>query len=110
LLAGAAWVSEYGSPENEADRVWLRRYSPYHQVRADQQLPEAFVTTSTRDDRVHPGHARRFTQRLRELGHRVLYFENIEGGHAGAATPASKSELLALEYVYLLRALKVVSK
>lgn len=110
LLAGAAWISEYGTPENEADRVWLKRYSPYHQVRAGTELPEAFVTTSTRDDRVHPGHARRFAHRLRELGHRVLYFENIEGGHAGAATPAAKAELLALEYSYLLTALRLVAK
>lgn len=106
LLAGASWVDEYGDPENASDRVFLERYSPFHNVKKDRKYPEAFFTTSTRDDRVHPGHARRMVARLMEYGHPVLYFENLEGGHAGAATNATRAALSAREFRYLLRKLK----
>lgn len=106
LLAGASWVDEYGDPESPQDRVFLERYSPFQNVKKDGKYPEAFFTTSTRDDRVHPGHARRMVARLMEYGHPVLYFENTEGGHAGAATNATRAALSAREFRYLLRKLK----
>jgi prolyl oligopeptidase len=106
LLAGASWVEEYGNPDIPAERATLERYSPFHNVRATAKYPEAFFTTSTRDDRVHPGHARRMVAKLKQLGHPVLYYENIEGGHAGAATNESRAALMAREYSYLWMKLK----
>jgi prolyl oligopeptidase len=85
LLAGASWMAEYGDPEEPADWAFLREYSPYHNVLAGRPYPPTFVLTSTRDDRVHPGHARKMVARMRELGYDVRYYENIEGGHGGAA-------------------------
>ncbi|MCW5633379.1 MAG: S9 family peptidase [Rubrivivax sp.] len=118
LLAGASWMAEYGNPDDPAEWAFLRTYSPYHNVprapAADgapgtgapgSRLPALLVTTSTRDDRVHPGHARKFVARLRELGHRPLYWENIEGGHGGAADNAQRALMMALEYTFLWQAL-----
>lgn len=85
LLAGASWTAEYGDPDSETDWAWIARYSPYQHVAPDASYPPVLVTTSTRDDRVHPGHARKMVARLREQGHGVDYYENIEGGHGGAA-------------------------
>lgn len=106
LLAGASWVEEYGSPDDPSERAVLEKYSPFHNVRATTKYPEAFFTTSTRDDRVHPGHARRMVAKLKQLGHPVLYYENVEGGHAGASTNESRAALMAREYSYLWLKLK----
>ncbi len=101
LLAGASWIAEYGNPDDPHDWVALARYSPYQNVRAAMKLPSVLFTTSTRDDRVHPGHARKMAARMREQGHRVWYWENIEGGHGGAADNAQRSRMLALELSFL---------
>lgn len=101
LLAGASWMEEYGNPDIPAERAALEKYSPLQNLKAGGKYPEAFFTTSTRDDRVHPGHARRMVARMKELGIPVLYYENIEGGHAGAATLESRAALSAREYRYL---------
>src|SRR5262249_15190409 len=85
LLAGASWVDEYGNPDDPAAWAYLRQFSPYQNVRPDGKYPRVLFTTSTRDDRVHPGHARKMVARMKEQGHDVLYYENIEGGHGGAA-------------------------
>lgn len=108
LLAGASWMAEYGDPDEPADWTHIARYSPYQQLQAGpdaRRYPRALFTTSTRDDRVHPGHARKMVARLRELGHPVLYVENLAGGHAGAADNAQRAHLQALEYSYLWAAL-----
>lgn len=105
LLAGASWMAEYGDPDDPAERAWLDAYSPYQRVRAGTRLAPVLFTTSTRDDRVHPGHARKMAARMMEQGHRVLYYENIEGGHGGAADNAQRAQLLALEYSFLWREL-----
>jgi len=101
LLAGASWMAEYGNPELPQEWAWISRYSPYQQLRAEAKYPRALITTSTRDDRVHPGHARKMVAQLEALGHPVLYFENIEGGHGGAADNAQRAHLQALEFAYL---------
>lgn len=101
LLAGASWIAEYGDPDDPQDWAALARYSPYHQVRAGTRLPPVLFTTSTRDDRVHPGHARKMAARMIDQGHDVLYFENIEGGHAGAADNAQRADMRALEFTFL---------
>ena len=85
LLAGASWMDEYGNPDKPEDWSYLQKYSPYQNVRKDAHYPRGLFTTSTRDDRVHPGHARKMVARMKEQGHDVLYYENIEGGHGGAA-------------------------
>ncbi|GKS83483.1 prolyl oligopeptidase family serine peptidase [Acidovorax sp. SUPP1855] len=101
LLAGASWMAEYGDPDDPADWAFIARYSPYHQVRADARYPRVLFTTSTRDDRVHPGHARKMAARMLAQGHDLLYYENTEGGHGGAADNAQRAHLLALEFAYL---------
>jgi prolyl oligopeptidase len=101
LLAGASWMAEYGDPDKTEDWAAMSRWSPYQNVHAGAQLPPVLLTTSTRDDRVHPGHARKMAARLQELGHRVLYWENIEGGHGGAADNVQRARMLALEYAFM---------
>jgi len=101
LLAGASWMAEYGNPDLPDEWAYLSKYSPYQNVAAEADYPVAFLTTSTRDDRVHPGHARKMVARMLEQGHEVLYYENIEGGHGGAANLNQTAYLQALIYAYL---------
>lgn len=101
LLAGASWIAEYGDPDHPSDREFLAAYSPLQNLRPGVAYPKALITTSTRDDRVHPGHARRMVARLLELDQPVLYFENTEGGHGGAANHAQIAKLNGLIYAYL---------
>jgi len=102
LLAGASWMAEYGDPDTE-DWEYVRTFSPYHLLEEAQaqQYPPTFVLTSTRDDRVHPGHARKFTAALESLGADVRSWENIEGGHGGAATNEQAARMNALLYTFL---------
>ncbi len=108
LLAGASWMGEYGDPDDPAEWAWIGRYSPYHQVRPGVPYPRVLFTTSTRDDRVHPGHARKMAARMLEQGHDVLYWENVEGGHAGAADNAQTARMWALTWTFLRRRLRTV--
>ncbi|KRE27795.1 prolyl oligopeptidase [Mycobacterium sp. Soil538] len=105
LLAGASWVAEYGDPDDPDDWDFISKYSPYQNVSADRRYPPVLITTSTRDDRVHPGHARKMTAALEAAGHPVRYYENIEGGHAGAADNPQVAFRSALIYEFLLRTL-----
>jgi prolyl oligopeptidase len=105
LLAGASWVAEYGDPDNPDDWEFISKYSPYQHVSADRRYPPVFITTSTRDDRVHPGHARKMTAALEAVGQPVQYYENVEGGHAGAADNAQTAFRAALVYEFLHRML-----
>ena len=105
LLAGASWVAEYGDPDDPADWEFIAKYSPYQNISADRQYPPVLFTTSTRDDRVHPGHARKMAAVLEELDHRVYYYENIEGGHGGAADNSQAAFKAALIYEFLWRML-----
>ncbi|WP_019815270.1 prolyl oligopeptidase family serine peptidase [Saccharomonospora saliphila] len=101
LLAGASWMAEYGDPDDPADWETLRRYSPYHNLDRDTIYPPALFVTSTRDDRVHPAHARKMVARMREQGHDVTYYENIEGGHGAAADNAQLAFKWALVFDFL---------
>lgn len=103
LLAGASWVAEYGNPDEPDDWAFISKYSPYQNISADRSYPPILITTSTRDDRVHPGHARKMTAALEEAGHPVSYYENIEGGHGGAADNSQAAFRAALIYRYLWR-------
>ena len=101
LLAGASWMAEYGNPDVPEEWRWISAYSPYQNVRAGTRYPTVLFTTSTRDDRVHPGHARKMAARMIEQGHDVLYYENIEGGHGGAADNAQRADLQTLQFAFL---------
>ncbi len=108
LLAGASWMAEYGDPDEPADWDHLRAYSPYQNLRAGQDYPPVLFVTSTRDDRVHPAHARKMVAKMRELGYGhdlVRYHENIEGGHGAAADNAQLAFKWALVFEFLLRQL-----
>jgi prolyl oligopeptidase len=106
LLAGASWMGEYGNPDEPKEAEWLRRYSPYHNVKKDVKYPRILFTTSTRDDRVHPGHARKMMAKMQEQGHDVIYYENIEGGHGGAADNKQAAFMSALAYTFLWQQLR----
>ncbi len=101
LLAGASWMAEYGDPRDPAEWEYLRPFSPYQNVAAGQQYPPVLLITSTRDDRVHPGHARKMVARLLEHGHDVSYYENIEGGHGAAADNEQRALKWALVLEFL---------
>ncbi|WP_155763813.1 prolyl oligopeptidase family serine peptidase [Mycobacterium asiaticum] len=105
LLAGASWMAEYGNPDDPDDWAFISEYSPYQNISADRKYPPILMTTSTRDDRVHPGHARKMTAALEALGHQVWYYENIEGGHGGAADNEQLAFKSALSYSFLWRKL-----
>ncbi|MBW0015641.1 MAG: S9 family peptidase [Mycobacterium sp.] len=105
LLAGASWMAEYGDPDDPDDWAFISEYSPYQHVSASRNYPPVLMTTSTRDDRVHPGHARKMTAALKAAGHEVWYYENIEGGHAGAADNEQVAFKSALSYSFLWRTL-----
>jgi prolyl oligopeptidase len=104
LLAGASWMDEYGNPDT-ADWEYIRQYSPYQNVFKDRKYPRVLFRTSTRDDRVHPGHARKMVARMLEQGHDILYYENIEGGHGGAADNKQMAFMKALDYAFLIKTL-----
>jgi prolyl oligopeptidase len=101
LLAGASWVAEYGNPDIAAEWAYLSKYSPYQNVIAGRKLPPVLFYTTTRDDRVHPGHARKMAARMESLGYAPEYFENTEGGHHGSVTNEQLATRLARTYAFL---------
>jgi prolyl oligopeptidase len=103
--AGASWVGEYGDPAVPAERAVLDSYSPYQLLAAGKPYPRVFLETSTKDDRVHPAHARKAAARLKELGYDYLYYENVDGGHAASANLNERAMRIALEYTYLAQRL-----
>jgi prolyl oligopeptidase len=105
LLAGASWMDEYGDPDKPEQWSYLRKFSPYQNVVPTTKYPRVLFTTSTRDDRVHPGHARKMVARMKEQGHDVLYYENIEGGHGGAADNRQAAYMQTLAYSFLKKQL-----
>ncbi len=106
LLAGASWMGEYGNPDAPEDWDFIRSFSPYHNLDEHASYPHILFTTSTRDDRVHPGHARKMVAKMLAQGHQVLYYENTEGGHAGAADNKQRAFMSALAYIFLANELK----
>ena len=100
LLAGASWMAEYGDPDT-ADWEFIQTFSPYHLFDANKTYPATLFTTSTKDDRVHPGHARKMMALMEAAGKDVRYYENIEGGHGGAANNAQAAHMTALAYTFL---------
>jgi prolyl oligopeptidase len=106
LLAGASWMAEYGDPDDPAQWEFIGRYSPYQNVRPGMRYPRVLFTTTTRDDRVHPGHARKMAARMESMGYPVLYFENTEGGHGSGVTSEQRARMQAITYAYLWEQLR----
>lgn len=101
LLAGASWMDEYGDPDVPAEWAYIGRYSPYQNIRKEADYPRVFFYTSTKDDRVHPAHARKMAARMEEEGHPYYYYENIDGGHAGVANLRENAYRSALMLAYM---------
>ncbi|HSM04623.1 MAG TPA: prolyl oligopeptidase family serine peptidase [Longimicrobiales bacterium] len=101
LLAGASWMAEYGDPDDPEEWAFIREYSPYQNVRPGVEYPTPFIFTTTRDDRVHPGHARKMAAKMESMGYETIYFENVEGGHGSGVTPEQRAESAALTMAYL---------
>ncbi|MCW8128248.1 prolyl oligopeptidase family serine peptidase [Microbulbifer halophilus] len=109
LLAGASWMGEYGNPDTD-DWSFIKEYSPYQNLEKDTDYPSTFFFTSTRDDRVHPGHARKMAAKMEAMGQRVDYYENLEGGHKGSATNEQLAHRVALMYTHLWASLDSKSR
>jgi len=105
LLAGASWMAEYGNPDTD-DWEFMKAWSPYQNVDPDASYPKAFFGTSTRDDRVHPAHARKMVKLLTDLGKPMYYYENTEGGHGMASNQNQRAYMWALTYAYLWKTLR----
>ena len=106
LLAGASWVDEYGDPDNEDEWEFIKKYSPYQNVFPNREYPEIYFYTSTKDDRVHPGHARKMAKKMLDQGHKIIYYENVEGGHSAASNYEQSAFMSALQLEYLNDKLK----
>jgi prolyl oligopeptidase len=106
LLAGASWMGEYGNPDIEEEWAYIQKYSPYQNLKKGMKYPKVFFNTSTKDDRVHPGHARKMVAKMESMAYPVYYYENMEGGHAAATTHHQRAFSYALIYVYLWNQLK----
>ena len=105
LLAGASWMAEYGDPDVPAEWAYIQKWSPYQNLKKGVVYPKAYFWTTTRDDRVHPAHARKMAMKMMELGHPVYYFEQIEGGHGSGSVNSQRAHTMALEYAYLWKML-----
>lgn len=105
LLAGASWIGEYGNPDNPDEWAYISQYSPYQKLSPDQAYPKVLFVTSTRDDRVHPGHARKMAARMLEYGQEIYYYENTEGGHGAGVTNEQLANLQAVITSYLIEQL-----
>lgn len=101
LSAGASWMAEYGDPDVPADRAFIAKYSAYQNLKPGVKYPEPYITTNTRDDRVHPGHPRKFAAMMESMGLPYLYYEQTFGGHANDADPELNARRWARHYVYL---------
>lgn len=110
LLAGASWMAEYGNPDIPEEWAYISKYSPYQNLKKGQPYPKVLFYTSTKDDRVHPGHARKAAARMIEYGYPLFYYENIEGGHGGTANQDQLAHRTALEYAYFAHMLMGTSR
>jgi len=106
LLAGASWMSEYGDPDDPDEWAFIKTWSPYHNLDAGADYPRVFFFTNTRDDRVHPGHARKMVAKMSAMDKQVYYYENTEGGHASGSNNDQKAYTWALAFSYLWKMLR----
>lgn len=106
LLAGASWMGEYGNPDIPEEWAYIKKYSPYHNLKEGMNYPEVYFYTSTKDDRVHPAHARKMVAKMNDMGYKTFYYENTEGGHAGSSTNEQRATSSALMFSYLWKKLR----
>jgi prolyl oligopeptidase len=106
LLAGASWMAEYGDPDKPEEWAFISKYSPYQNLKSNVKYPKVLFTTTTRDDRVHPGHARKMAAKMESMGYPFYYFENTEGGHGAGVTSEQRAKTIAITYVYLWQQLR----
>ncbi|MCP4326246.1 MAG: S9 family peptidase [Psychromonas sp.] len=100
LLAGASWMAEYGDPDIAEDWQVIKSYSPLQNLQENRNYPKVLFRTSTKDDRVHPAHARKLAAKMEAFKHDFYYYENTQGGHAGAADLKERAYASALDYSY----------
>ncbi len=105
LPPGASWIAEYGDPDIAEERAVIETYSPYQNLKDGVTYPRVFFLTSTADDRVHPGHARKMAALMESKGYPFLFYEELEGGHGAATNQKQRAAQLAMQYVYLARQL-----
>ncbi len=110
LLAGASWMAEYGDPDIPDQWAYISKYSPYQNLKPGKSYPKVLFYTSTKDDRVHPGHARKMAAKMAEYGYPFYYYENIEGGHGGTSNQDQLAMRTALEFTYFASQLMPVKK
>ncbi|MEP7315157.1 MAG: prolyl oligopeptidase family serine peptidase [Sphingomicrobium sp.] len=110
LSAGASWIDEYGDPDVPADWAFMKQYSPYQNIRPNVRYPATFFYLSTKDDRVHPGHARKGAAKLQATGSTVYYHEYLEGGHSVGADREEDARRAALLWGFLNIELKPKAK
>jgi prolyl oligopeptidase len=106
LSAGASWIAEYGDPDQPGEWAFIKAFSPYHNANKQTKYPPTLFTTSTRDDRVGPAHARKMAAKMRDLGHDVAFYENIQGGHGAAVDNQERAFMTALAYTFLWQHVK----
>ncbi|HBP00229.1 TPA: S9 family peptidase, partial [Candidatus Uhrbacteria bacterium] len=106
LPPGASWIGEYGDPRIQEDYEVLASYSPYQNLFSERHYPKVFFITSSKDDRVHPAHARKMAAKMESFGYPFFYYENVDGGHGAGKNPLEKARRNALEYTYLWKMLK----
>ncbi|HTA99493.1 MAG TPA: prolyl oligopeptidase family serine peptidase [Bradyrhizobium sp.] len=101
LLAGPSWIAEYGDPDKPEEWAWLQTYSAYHAARPGQKYPPILIATTRRDDRVHPGHARKMTAKLQAMGYEAWFYEPAAGGHGYGKDNSERAAFTALGYAFL---------
>jgi prolyl oligopeptidase len=101
LLAGASWIAEYGDPDRPEEWAFLQKYSAYHQARPGCQYPPILLATTRKDDRVHPGHARKMAAKLQAMGYEAYFYEPAAGGHGYGKDNKEVAAFIALGYAFL---------
>jgi prolyl oligopeptidase len=101
LVAGASWIAEYGDPDKPAEWEWLKTYSAYHAAIPGQNYPPILIATTRRDDRVHPGHARKMAAKLQAMGYEAHFYEPAAGGHGYGNDNRERAGFIALGYTFL---------
>ncbi len=106
LLAGASWIAEYGDPDKPEDWAYLQHYSAYHTAASGKDYPPILIATTRKDDRVHPGHARKFAAKLHAMGYtNARYYELEGGGHGSGRTNAERARFATLGLTFLADAI-----
>jgi prolyl oligopeptidase len=105
LLAGASWIAEYGDPDKPEDWAFLQTYSAYHTAAPGYRYPPILLATTRRDDRVHPGHARKMAAKLQAMGYEAYFYEPAAGGHGYGKDNKERAAFTALGYTFLSRAI-----